>query len=105
VGERFQSMMQKIAKHGFQIIFYLRMVPVIPYNALNLLAGASPITFGDYFWATMIGMIPGTILFAFLGDALWHPLSKKFLFALLLIGTSIACGEIYRRWSRVKLDD
>jgi uncharacterized membrane protein YdjX (TVP38/TMEM64 family) len=105
VGERFQSMMQKIAKHGFQIIFYLRMVPVIPYNALNLLAGASPITFGDYFWATMIGMIPGTILFAFLGDALWHPLSKKFLLALLLIGTSIACGEIYRRWSRVKLDD
>ncbi|HEV2169657.1 MAG TPA: VTT domain-containing protein, partial [Candidatus Binatus sp.] len=38
VGERFQSMMQRIAKHGFQIILYLRFVPVIPYNALNLLA-------------------------------------------------------------------
>jgi uncharacterized membrane protein YdjX (TVP38/TMEM64 family) len=105
VGERFQSMLQKIAKHGFQIIFYLRMVPVIPYNALNLLAGASPIAFRDYFWATMIGMVPGTILFAFLGDALWHPLSPKFLLALLLIGASVGCGEIYRRWSRVKLDE
>jgi len=105
VGERFQSMLQKIAKHGFQIIFYLRMVPVIPYNALNLLAGASPIAFRDYFWATMIGMIPGTILFAFLGDALWHPLSPKFLLALLLIAASVGCGEIYRRWSRVKLDE
>jgi uncharacterized membrane protein YdjX (TVP38/TMEM64 family) len=105
VGERFQSMLQKIAKHGFQIIFYLRMVPVIPYNALNLLAGASPISFRDYFWATMIGMVPGTILFAFLGDALWHPLSPKFLLALLLIGASVGCGEIYRRWSRVKLDE
>jgi uncharacterized membrane protein YdjX (TVP38/TMEM64 family) len=52
----------------------------------------------------MIGMIPGTILFAFLGDALWHPLSLKFLLALLLIGASVGCGEIYRRWSRVKID-
>jgi uncharacterized membrane protein YdjX (TVP38/TMEM64 family) len=105
VGERFHAMLQRIAKHGFQIILYLRFVPVIPYNALNLLAGASPITFYDYFWATMIGMIPGTILYAFLGDALWHPLSPKFFLALLLIGASIGCGEIYRRWSRVKIDD
>ncbi|MDO8432639.1 MAG: TVP38/TMEM64 family protein, partial [Candidatus Binatus sp.] len=99
VGERFQTMMQKIARHGFQIIFYLRVVPVIPYNALNLLAGASPIAFRDYFWASVIGMIPGTILFAFLGDALWHPLSAKFVLAVLLIGTSVGCGELYRRWS------
>jgi uncharacterized membrane protein YdjX (TVP38/TMEM64 family) len=105
VGERFHAMLQRIAKHGFQIILYLRMVPVIPYNALNLLAGASPITFHDYFWPTMVGMIPGTILYAFLGDALWHPLSPKFFLALLLIAASVGCGEIYRRWSRVSIDE
>jgi len=105
VGERFHEVLQKIACHGFQIIFYLRMVPVIPYNALNLLAGASPITFKDYFWASMIGMVPGTILFAFLGDALWHPLSRKFFLALLLIGISVLCGEIWRRWSSIGAEE
>jgi uncharacterized membrane protein YdjX (TVP38/TMEM64 family) len=104
VGKRFDSMLGRIAKHGFQIIFYLRMVPVIPYNALNLVAGASRITFRDYFWASVIGMVPGTILFAFLGDALWHPLSPRFFLALLLIAISVGCGELWRRHSSVKVE-
>jgi uncharacterized membrane protein YdjX (TVP38/TMEM64 family) len=94
---RFGEMLDKIARNGFQIILYLRVFPIIPYNALNLLAGASPITFKDYFWASMLGMIPGTILFAFLGNELWHPTSPRFILALLLILLSFAAGEAYRR--------
>ena len=97
VGSRFEKLLAQIGRHGFQIIFYLRLVPLIPYNALNLLAGASPITFRDYFWASMIGMIPGTILFAFLGDALWHPTSPRFFLALTLIAACFAGGELARR--------
>ena len=104
VGKRFDAILGRIAKHGFQIVLYLRMVPVIPYNALNLIAGASRIAFRDYFWASIIGMIPGTILFAFLGDALWHPLSPRFFLALLLIATSVGCGELWRRRSSVKIE-
>jgi uncharacterized membrane protein YdjX (TVP38/TMEM64 family) len=97
VGARFEKLLAKIGHHGFQIIFYLRLVPLIPYNALNLLAGASPITFRDYFWASMIGMVPGTILFAFLGNALWHPTSPRFFLALALIILCFAGGELARR--------
>ncbi len=97
IGARFEKLLAQIGRHGFQIIFYLRLVPLIPYNALNLLAGASPITFCDYFWASMIGMVPGTILFAFLGDALWHPTSPRFFLALGLIAACFAAGELARR--------
>jgi len=65
---------------------------------LNLLAGASPIAFRDYFWASAIGMIPGTVLFAFLGDALWHPASPRFFVAIAMILVCFASGETYRRW-------
>lgn len=97
LGGRFGETLDKIARNGFQIILYLRVFPIIPYNALNLLAGASPITFKDYFWASMIGMVPGTILFAFLGNELWHPSSPRFILALALIALSFLGGELYRR--------
>lgn len=102
-GERFRHLLDRLVRNGFFVILYLRLVPVIPYNALNMLAGASPITFRDYFWASVIGMIPGTILFAFLGDALWHPASPRFFLAIALILCCFAGGEAYRRWKKVAL--
>ncbi|MGH7864512.1 MAG: TVP38/TMEM64 family protein [Candidatus Binataceae bacterium] len=104
VGDRFQSTMERIARNGFRIIFYLRIVPVIPYNALNLLAGASPISFRDFLWASVIGMVPGTFVFAYLGDALWNPLSLRFLAALLMLVACVGLGELIRRWSALRIE-
>jgi uncharacterized membrane protein YdjX (TVP38/TMEM64 family) len=103
-GERFRHLLDRLVRNGFFIILYLRIVPVIPYNALNMLAGASPIGFQDYLWASVIGMIPGTVLFALLGDALWHPASPRFFIAVALILCCFAGGEAYRRWKKVKIE-
>ena len=97
MGTRFRQLLNRLERHGFYLTMYLRLVPVIPYNAFNLLAGASPIRFKDYFWASIIGMMPGTILFAVLGDSLWKPSSPRFFIALGLIACCFAGGEIYRR--------
>src|SRR3984957_8993945 len=104
IGERLRALGQKLARNGFYVILYLRLVPVIPYNALNLLAGASPIVFRDYFWASVIGMIPGTILFAFLGDALWHPASPRFFIAIGLILSCFLAGELFRRSRTIPIE-
>jgi uncharacterized membrane protein YdjX (TVP38/TMEM64 family) len=104
MGARLQAMLKRLERNGFYLTLYLRLVPVIPYNAFNLLAGASPIRFKDYFWASIIGMVPGTVLFALLGDSLWQPGSPRFFIALGLIGCCFAAGELYRRWKAVSLD-
>ncbi|SRR5229473_3261129 len=101
---RFRHLLDRLVRNGFFVILYLRIVPVIPYNALNLLAGASPIEFQDYISASLIGMIPGTILFAFLGDALWHPTSPRFFIAIAMIVCCFAGGEAYRRWQKVPIE-
>jgi len=97
MGVRFRRILNRLERHGFYLTMYLRLVPVIPYNAFNLLAGASPIRFKDYFWASILGMIPGTVLFAVLGDSLWKPGSPRFFIALGLIVCCFAAGEIFRR--------
>jgi uncharacterized membrane protein YdjX (TVP38/TMEM64 family) len=97
MGVRFRRILNRLERNGFYVTLYLRLVPVIPYNAFNLLAGVSPIRFKDYFWASAIGMIPGTVLFAFLGDSLWKPGSPRFFIALGLIACCFTGGEIYRR--------
>ena len=70
MGVRMRQVLDRLERNGFYLTLYLRLVPVIPYNVFNLLAGSSPITFKAYFWASVIGMIPGTMLFALLGDIL-----------------------------------
>lgn len=104
MGVRFRRILKRLERHGFYLTMYLRLVPVIPYNAFNLLAGASPIRFKDYFWASILGMIPGTVLFAVLGDSLWTPGSPRFFIALGLIACCFAGGEIYRRRNTEPLD-
>jgi uncharacterized membrane protein YdjX (TVP38/TMEM64 family) len=104
MSRKLQRLLERLERNGFYLTLYLRLVPVIPYNAFNLLAGASPIRFRDYFWASAIGLIPGTVLFALLGDSLWKPGSPRFFVALGLIGCCFAGGEIYRRWKVAALE-
>ena len=48
------------------LIFLLRLCPVIPYNILNYLMGTTEIRFRD-FVIGCIGMIPGIIVYIFIG--------------------------------------
>jgi len=70
------------AEHGLQIILLLRLVPLFPFNALNYAAGLSKIKFKDYFIGTLIGIIPGTFAYVYLGSSLTNVLSWQFLSAV-----------------------
>jgi len=52
---------RKAEKHGFSLVFYLRIV-WFPFIVLNYGAGATRIRFGDYFWATFFGTLPAIVI-------------------------------------------
>jgi len=63
---RFTAIDEAIARDGRRIVFLLRLSPVFPFNLLNYVLGLTRIGFGDYVIASL-GMIPGTILYVYLG--------------------------------------
>lgn len=54
----------------FTVLLILRLVPVIPYTALNYAAGLTRISAGQYALATFVGIIPSTFVFAFFVDSI-----------------------------------
>lgn len=75
MGRRLNRMSQSAAEKGVLSIVGLRLLPVAPFTAVNLIAGASHVRFGDFMIGTVLGMMPGIVLMTALGDRLrevWH---------------------------------
>lgn len=53
-------------KQGLRIMTLLRLSPIIPFNALNYIAGVTAIQFAHYVYA-LFAILPGTILYVFIG--------------------------------------
>jgi len=61
---RLAELDRKAEKHGFSIVFYLRLV-LFPFIVLNYGAGVTRIRFGDYFWATFLGTTPAIVIVSY----------------------------------------
>jgi uncharacterized membrane protein YdjX (TVP38/TMEM64 family) len=64
---------QAVARGGAAPILALRLIPVIPYNAVCYAAGITRVPLWRYSWTTVVGIAPLTILVAYLGSRLESP--------------------------------
>lgn len=55
-----------LRNHGLRIMALLRLSPIIPFNALNYVAGITAVKLSHYVWA-LLAMLPGTVLYVFIG--------------------------------------
>ena len=61
---RLAELDRKAEKHGFPVVFYLRIV-WFPFIVLNYGAGATGIRFRDYFLGTFFGTLPAVLITSF----------------------------------------
>ncbi len=57
-------------QQGFSTLFRLRLLPVIPFNALSFTAALSGIGIRPYVAATGLGILPGTIIYTYFAGSL-----------------------------------
>ncbi|HCK40833.1 MAG TPA: hypothetical protein DHW22_04280 [Planctomycetaceae bacterium] len=65
----FAAVNRAVEAAGFKIVLLTRLSPVFPYNVSNYLLGITTVRTRDYLFARWIGMLPGTVLYVFLGTA------------------------------------
>ena len=64
---RFNAIDRAIGENGWKIVGLLRLSPLIPFNISNYFYGITAIRFWPYVLISAAGMLPGTLLYAYLG--------------------------------------
>jgi uncharacterized membrane protein YdjX (TVP38/TMEM64 family) len=67
-NQNFRRIDQAIGKQGAKLILLLRLSPLIPFNLSNYFYGLTAVKFWPYVIASWIGMLPGTLLYVYLGS-------------------------------------
>ena len=84
---RFEAIDRAIGIQGWKIVGLLRLSPVIPFNLSNYLYGLTSVRFMPYVISSWLGMIPGTVMYVYLGTV-----SKA--------GLDAAAGATERTWQQ-----
>lgn len=68
-NKTFKAIDDAVAEEGWKIVALTRLSPVIPFNVQNYAYGLTKIDAWHYMLASWIGMIPGTLMYVYLGSA------------------------------------
>ncbi|MDD5773702.1 MAG: TVP38/TMEM64 family protein [bacterium] len=75
----------EVNKNGYLYLLTMRLMPVFPYFLVNILAALTTIPFITFIWTTSVGILPGTLIYAFAGSQLNTISSLKDIFSLKII--------------------
>jgi len=117
-GKKLDEVNKGIEKEGGFYLFTLRLVPLIPFFALNLLMGLTKMKTWTYFWVSQLGMFAGTVAYVNAGTEIAKITSLRSILSPGLLGSFVLLGllplvikkmldyvkrrKVYARWNSVK---
>ena len=102
-GTRVARVDALLRRRGLLSVLVVRLVPVLPFTAINYAAGLTAVRTRDYLLGTALGIIPGTIAYVALGAYGTSPGSWPFVLAVLaLVGLTVGGAALTRRSRRTR---
>ncbi len=111
-----RSINEGVAREGGFYLFTLRLIPAVPFFAINLAMGLTPMRARTYYWVSQLGMLAGTVVYVNAGTQLAtieSPagiLKPGIVGAFLLLGffplvakriiDAVKARKVYARWRR-----
>lgn len=100
----FGAVDEAVAREGWRVVLLTRLSPVFPFTLLNYAFGLTRVPLRSYVLASALGMIPGTLLYVYLGTlarAAAGPRERSAfewaLYAAGLVATLLVVGLVTRR--------
>ncbi|GAC1486778.1 MAG: TVP38/TMEM64 family protein [Solirubrobacteraceae bacterium] len=93
-GPRVQALAAWVGRRGFISVLYARIVPGVPYTAVNYAAGLSPVRLGAFAGATALGVAPRAFAYTALGGSLRDLGSPEALAAVCVLVLMAAAGAV-----------
>lgn len=96
-----------IEKDGFKIIFLFRFPPIFPYDIFSITAGITRIKYRSFIFGSLLGVIPETICYSFVGNSIESGSLLRLLLSVLsmLIVMLITICFFSRMKNAVSIDE
>jgi uncharacterized membrane protein YdjX (TVP38/TMEM64 family) len=65
---RFEAVSRAVERSGFEVVALLRVTPLIPFPWLNYVLGLTRLPVWKFALASLVGMLPGNVVYAYLGS-------------------------------------
>ena len=69
-GPQLERLNRGLERHGALYLFFVRLVPAVPFVAVNAGMGLTRMRVWTYYWVSQLGMLAGTFVFASAGAQL-----------------------------------
>ena len=63
----------RLSEHGLRTIVLARLIPVVPFTAVNYLAGLTAVRLRRFVAGTVVGIVPATTAYVTVGAYGWQP--------------------------------
>ncbi|PPA70566.1 TVP38/TMEM64 family protein [Jeotgalibacillus proteolyticus] len=84
-------------ERGFFYVLILRLVPVINFDLISYSAGLANVKFRAFLLGTMVGIIPGTFGFSFIGSSFAEGNTKAIVISIIAGAVLLAFPILYRK--------
>lgn len=107
-GKYLAPIEKELTEHPASYLLFLRFMPVVPYIVINTVPALVRVRFRTFLWTTIIGLIPGALIFALAGKELSRiaktgdVLTPSLIIALLLLSGLSLVPLIYKKYRKFK---
>ncbi len=88
----------KVEKNGFRTVLLIRLIPLLPFKSPNYLLGFTKVKQRDYALATIVGVLPESFVFAYVGASFSTLSPLRIFVALLVVGGLCTIGYLVGQW-------